>query len=95
MPLREREPVAPVLERGDVPLERLARRILSARVLVPLVLPEPFLDVRRGQVHRRHDRAGEGFGALAGVNGSGAKARGRGPHQKRASCRYSCSWRYA
>ena len=35
---REREAVAPALERGDVALERFARRVLAARVLVALVL---------------------------------------------------------
>ena len=74
---RERESVTAVLERGDVPLERFARRILSARVLVALVLPESLLDVRRRQVDRRHDRAGQRLRALAGMNGSRAKSGGQ------------------
>ena len=45
----EREAVPAALERGDVSLERLARRVLAAGVLVALVLPEPswtYVDVR-------------------------------------------------
>ena len=69
MPLSEGEAVAPPLERGDVALERLAGGILAARVLVALVLAEPVLHVGGGEVDRRHDRAGERLGPLAGVDG--------------------------
>ena len=71
---RERESVSAVLQRGDVPLERLARGVLSAGVLVALVLTQPLLDVGRRQVHRSHDGPGEGLGALSGVDRAGAKA---------------------
>jgi hypothetical protein len=64
----EREAVATALERGDVALQRLARRIFAARVLVPLVLAERVLHIRRRQINRRHDRAGERLRALAGVD---------------------------
>jgi hypothetical protein len=72
---REREAVAAALERGYVPLERLARGVLAARVLVALVLAERVLHVGRREVHGRHDRAGERLGALARVDGAGAEAR--------------------
>ena len=42
---REGEAVRSAFERGDVPLERFAGRVLSARVLVALVLAEPILRV--------------------------------------------------
>ena len=71
----EGEAVGRTLERGDVPLERLARRILAPGVLVPLVFAECVLYVRGSEVHRRHDRAGERFGTLAGMDRPGAERR--------------------
>jgi hypothetical protein len=71
----EGETMAPPLERGDVSLERLARGILAACVLVPLVFAQCVLYVRGREVHGRHDCAGEGLGPLARVNSSGAERR--------------------
>src|SRR5436190_13301117 len=65
----EGEAVTPALERGDVALEGLASRVLSPRVLVPLVLAETLLDVSRGEVHGGHDGTGQRLWPLAGVDG--------------------------
>src|SRR5205823_11411017 len=73
----ERKAVASVLQRGDISLERFARGILAARVLIPFILPESLLHVRRGEVHRRHDRSGQWLRTLAGVYGAGAESRGQ------------------
>src|SRR5207244_1870969 len=50
----ERKPVTTAFQRGDVPLERFAGRVLRAGVLVAFVLPETLLDVGRGLIDRRH-----------------------------------------
>ncbi len=52
-------------------LERVARRVRDARVVVALVLADRLLHVGRGLVDRRDDRAGRRVGLLAGVDGSG------------------------
>src|SRR5690242_15930928 len=72
----ERKSVTSVFQGGDVALEGFARGILAPRIFVSLVLPEPFLDVGRGQVDRRHDRASKWLGSLTRVNGPRAKAGG-------------------
>ena len=71
---RERESVPAAFERRDVPLERLARGIPAAGVLVPLVHPERVLHVGGGLHDRRHDGAGRGVGALTGVDRAGGEA---------------------
>ena len=58
MPGREGERRLAALDRGDVGLERGARRVLRPRVLVALVLAELLLHVGRGLEDRRDDRAG-------------------------------------
>lgn len=70
---RKRESMATVLERGHIPLEGFTGRVLASGVLVPFVLPQSFLNVRRCKVHRGHDRTGQGVGALTGVNCPGSK----------------------
>ena len=57
--------------------ERRPRRVLRPRVLVALVLAERLLDVGRGLVDRRDDRAGRRIGLLAGVNADRAETRAR------------------
>jgi hypothetical protein len=66
--------VAATLERGYVALERLARWILAAGILVALILAKTFLYICRREVHRRHDRAGEGIRSLSSVHGTGGEA---------------------
>src|SRR3984957_890660 len=68
--------MAPALERRHVPLQRLAGRILAAGVLVPLVLPQTILYVRRGLVYGRHDGAAERIRPLSRVDGARGKPRG-------------------
>jgi hypothetical protein len=65
------------LERSHIPLERLARRILSARVLVALVTANTLLCVRGGQVHGRHDRARQRVGTLTGMHRAGAEGQSK------------------
>ena len=65
---RERETVARVLQRRDARLERGARRVGAARVLVAPVLADRVLRERRGQADRRHDRARRRVGLLPRVN---------------------------
>ena len=72
----KREAGAARLQRGDVGLERGARRVLRARVFVALVLAERVLDVGRGLVDRRDDGAGRRVGLLAGVDAERGEARG-------------------
>ena len=55
MRMRRRRPSP--LDRGDVRLERRARRVLGPRVLVALVPAELFLNVGRGLEDGRDDRA--------------------------------------
>ena len=65
----ERERRRACLDRGDVALERHARRILRAAVFEAGVrLPEAVLHVGRGLINRRDDGAGGGIRFLAGVN---------------------------
>src|SRR5439155_1028363 len=70
-PGAETQPVLPALERRQVRLERLARAVVGAGVLVALVAAERFLGVGRGLVDRDHDRPGRGIGLLAGMDGAG------------------------
>ena len=76
MPLANAKPCRPFSSAATFRSNASRVGILSARVLVPLVLTQPLLHVGRGQIDRRHDGAGERFGALAGVDRAGAKARG-------------------
>ena len=70
---REAQPVLAALELGERLLERRARRIARARVLVALGLRGLGLDVGRGEEDGRHDRARDGLGLGAGVDGEGAE----------------------
>ena len=70
---RERESMLRPFERSDRALERLTCGILSARVFVSLVLAQPLLHVRRGEIHRRHDRSGQRILPLARVDGTCAE----------------------
>src|SRR5205807_7780014 len=72
---REGKTVAPAFERGDVALERFARRVARAGVFVTLVPPQSVLDIRGRLIDRRHHGAGEGVGDFPGVHGAGCKAR--------------------
>src|SRR6185312_7004118 len=74
---REREPVAPIFQSSDVSFEGFPRRVLSARVLITLVLPEPLLHIGRGQVDGCHDRPGQRLRTLTSVNGSRTKPDGQ------------------
>src|SRR2546426_3033931 len=56
------------LQLGEAGLERVARRIARARVVVALVSAGARLRVGRGGVDRGHHRAGMGVGLLPGVN---------------------------
>ena len=69
----EREAGLAALDRGDVGLERRARRVLRARVLVSLVPAELLLHVGRGLEDRRDDGAGGRIGLLAGVDADGGE----------------------
>jgi hypothetical protein len=74
---REGEPVVRVLERGDVVLERGARGVGPAGVVVVLdELARRLLDEGGGLVDGRHDRAGRGVGRLPGVDGAGVELEG-------------------
>ncbi len=65
----EGEPACTTLERGQALLERCARGIATARVLVaPAQAPHSVLGIRRDLVDRGNDRAGLGVGLLARVN---------------------------
>lgn len=70
----ECEAVPSAFQNGNVPLKRFAGRVLAPGVFVPFVVPESLLDVRGGQVDRRHDGAGKRVGALPGMNGTGGDA---------------------
>src|SRR6266540_3667528 len=56
-PGAERESVQAALQRGHVALERLARGIAGAGILVALVTPQSLLDIGGGLVDGRHHRA--------------------------------------
>jgi hypothetical protein len=73
---RERERRPPALDRGEVGLERAARRVLRPRVLVALVPAQLVLHVGRGLEDGRDDRAGARVGRLSGVDAHGVEARG-------------------
>ncbi len=61
-------------ERGDIALERLARGIARAGVLVALVAAESFLDVGGRLVDGAHDGTAEWITRVAGVDGACRKA---------------------
>ncbi len=65
---RETVGVGAALEGAEVLFQGAPRGILGAGVFVALVLPDPFLDVRRGLEDRCHDRAGGGIRLLSGMN---------------------------
>src|SRR5262249_16355665 len=69
-PRREGEPVLGALERGEAELERLARRVGGARVVVALVLANRLLDVGGGLVDRDDHRAGGRIRLLPLVDGA-------------------------
>ena len=62
------------LQRRQAGLQRRARRVAAARVLVALVLARRLLGVGRGRVDRHDRRAGGGVGVLAGVDGPRGEA---------------------
>ena len=70
-PGRECETVLGRLERREAQLQRGARRVRDARVVVALVLADGLLDVGRRLVDRHRDRAGRGIRFLALVDGAG------------------------
>ena len=70
----EAEAVLAAFERSEVALEREARRVMRARVLVALILAERLLGVCRGLVDRHHHRAGGGIGILPGVDRAGSES---------------------
>ena len=61
-------------ERRHVALECLTRGIARAGILVPLVAPQPFLDVGGGLIDRAHDGPAEGIAYVAGMHGACRKA---------------------
>ena len=67
MPEAKANAAAPPSIAARFRLERRARRVLRARVLVALVPAELFLDVGGRLIDRRDDRAGRRVGLLAGV----------------------------
>ncbi len=71
----EGDAVGCALEAGEVGLERGARRVRDAGVLVAEVLARGCLHVRAREVDGRHDGARRGVRSLPGVDG----ARGEGP----------------
>ena len=64
----EREARRSAFDGGHIGFERRPRRVLRARVLVPLVLPERLLHVGGRLINRDGDRAGRGVGLLARVH---------------------------
>ena len=76
-PRREREAVRAALDRGELPLQRGARRIAAAAVLVAAAkTPDPVLDERRREVHGRDDGARRGIELLSGVDGEARESTG-------------------
>src|SRR4029077_9961006 len=55
-------------EIGDAALERHARRVLGAGIVVTLIHAGALLHVRGGGVDRNHDGAGGGIGLLPRMN---------------------------
>ena len=76
-PGRERAGPGPPFEHGHVLLERGARRVLRAGVLVALVLPESFLHVGGRLVDRHGYGPRQRVGRVAGVDAIGGEAHGR------------------
>jgi hypothetical protein len=70
---RERDPVLGALEACERLLERDARRVRGARVVVALVDADRLLDVGGGLVDRRDDRAGCRVRILPGMDCTGFK----------------------
>ena len=76
---RERQAVRAALERGDLRLERGARGVAAAAVLVALAeAADAVLRVRRREVHRRDDRARGRVERLTGVHGEAVESAGGG-----------------
>ena len=73
-PARERECRATALQVAERGLQRIARRVAGARVVVPLVHARARLHVGRGGVDRRHHGARQRIGMLPPVNGAGGEA---------------------
>src|SRR5207302_211387 len=65
------DPVRRRLERCEAFLQRGARGVRDARVVVALVLPDGVLHERRGLVDRRDDRPGRRIRLLSIVNRAG------------------------
>jgi hypothetical protein len=66
--------VGAALEGGQVLLERPPGRVVGARVLIPLVTPDPFLHVSRRLEDGRHDGARGRVRLLPSVNAIGGEA---------------------
>src|SRR2546429_6490730 len=64
---------SPALERCQVGLNPVARRIRHPRVLITLMLADLFLKVSGGCVDRRTDRARRSIGFLPNVDSGSAK----------------------
>lgn len=67
----EGQAVPSALKGGDVLLKSSPRGIGDSGVLVPFVLPDLLLNVRRCEVHRHHDRPRGRIGLLACMDGPG------------------------
>ena len=72
----ERIAARAAFEIGNAALVGHARRILRAAVFVAFVHAGAGLDIGRGRVDRRHDRAGRGVRGLTGMDGARAEAEG-------------------
>jgi hypothetical protein len=70
---REGESHTAAFEIGDAALERHARGILGARVVVALVHARTLLHVSGRGVNRHHDGAGGRIGLLSGVDAAGGE----------------------
>ena len=70
----ERKSVERAFQGRDIALERLARGIARAGVLVALVVPQRFLDVGRRLIDGAHDSPAEGIAYVAGMHCACRKA---------------------
>ena len=73
---REREGLPARLDRGDVPFEGGARRVVRAPVLVALVHAQRVLDVGGGLINRSDNGAGGWIGHLSRVDAHGIESGG-------------------
>ena len=86
---RKGERGAAAFEIGDAALERHARGILGARVIVALVHARALLHVGRRGVDRHHDGAGGRIGLLSRMDAAGGEVESvRSGHSSLAYCRH-------